>query len=313
MKVTWLLLMMVLLLATVSAVSTYAQQQPMFTQYMFNGLVLNPAYAGAQETFTATAMMRRQWSGIAGAPQTQTFSAHSPLDNMRPARRAGSPVSVGLVLFHDQIAITSQTGLMGAYAYRIKFSNVSNLSMGLQAGVSHYSIRYSDLELDDPAFAMGDAIHWQAEFGAGVYYRYRNFFSGVSAPQMLRPRDAANSYAVTLAPHLFLSMGYVFDVSASVKVKPHILIKSYRGVLNQVDLNCNAFMNEVITLGLSWRSLESLSALFQLQVNPKFAVGYAYDHPYNGELAVMSNGSHEIMVSYTVPRKNITSINPRFF
>lgn len=306
-------LSLILLLAMAGAVSSYGQQQPMFTQYMFNGLVLNPAYAGAQETFTATAVMRRQWAGVPGSPQTQTFSAHSPLDNLRTTRRPGSPISLGATLFHDQIAITSQTGLLISYAYRVRFSSVSSLSMGIQAGVSQYSIRYSDLELDDPSFAMGDVRLWHGEFGAGVYYRYRSFFSGLSAPQMLRPRDAANAYAVAFAPHMFLTMGYVFDVSASLKVKPYLLLKNYNGVLSQVDINCNAFLNETLTFGLSWRSRESISTLFQLQVNPKFAVGYAYDYPYNPDLAVMSNGSHEVMVSYTVPRKKITSINPRFF
>ena len=304
---------MVQLLAIAFAVYSYGQQQPMFTQYMFNGLVLNPAYAGAQETFAATAIMRRQWAGVPGAPQTQTFSAHSPIDKLRAARRAGSPISIGATLFHDQIAITSQTGLLTAYAYRIRFTRESSLSMGLQAGVSQYRIRYSDLELDDPAFAMGDATQWQAEFGAGIYYRHRRFFSGLSAPQMLRPKDIGNASALAFAPHIFLTMGYVFDVNASLKLKPHILLKNYNGELSQVDINCNAFVNDALTLGLSWRSLESISALFQLQLNPKFAVGYAYDYPYSRDLTVMSNGSHEIMASYTVPRKKITSINPRFF
>lgn len=304
---------MILLMAIVCADRCNGQQQPMFTQYMFNGLVLNPAYAGGQETFTATAIMRRQWAGVPGAPQTQTFSAHSPLDDLRTARRGRSPISLGATLFHDQIAITSHTGLLVSYAYRIRFSSVSSLSMGLQAGASYYSIRYSDLEVDDPAFAMGDATQWQGEFGAGVYYRHENFFSGLSAPQMLRPKDAANTYAVAFAPHLFLAMGYVFDVGASLKVKPHVLLKNYKGTLNQVDINCNAFLNEVLTLGLSWRSMESVSGLFQFQVNPKFAVGYAYDYPYSRDLSSMSSGSHEVVLSYMVPRKRITSINPRFF
>src|SRR5688500_16797755 len=137
-----------------TAVLCRGQQQPMFTQYMFNGLVLNPAYAGAQESFTATAILRKQWVGIEDAPQTQTFSAHSPLDDLRKIKGSGSPVSLGLTIFHDNIAITGQTGLLASYAYRLRFVNNASLSFGLQAGFSQFSIRYSELGLDDPSFSM---------------------------------------------------------------------------------------------------------------------------------------------------------------
>lgn len=280
---------------------------------MFNGLVLNPAYAGAQETFVANAIMRKQWAGFKDAPQTQTFSAHSPLDNLRNTRRPGSPVSLGVTLFHDRVAITGQTGLLASYAYRIRMVNRSSVSFGLQAGISQYSIRYSELDLDDPAFASGDLKHWQADFGAGVYYQATRFYSGLSIPQMLRPRIIANDSRASFAQHFFLTMGYIFDVSTDVKLKPSILFKNYRGEVSQIDVNCNVFLNEVLNVGLSWRSVESISALFQLQLNPRFALGYAYDHPYQSGITAMTNGSHEIMLNYRVPRKHIRTINPRFF
>ena len=300
-------------LASFSCSISWGQQQPMFTQYMFNGLIVNPAYAGAQETFVATAIMRKQWAGFKDAPQTQTFSAHSPLDNLRNTKRPGSPVSLGITLFHDRVAITDQTGLLASYAYRIRMLNRSSISFGLQGGISQYSIRYSELDLNDPAFASGDVKHWQADFGAGVYYQATRFYAGISAPQMLRPRIVSSDSRMAFAPHIFVTMGYVFDISADVKLKPNILLKNYKGEVSQIDLNCNVFLNEVLNFGLSWRSLESLSALFQLQLNPRFALGYAYDYPYQSAFAAMSNGSHEVMLNYRVPRKNIRTINPRFF
>ena len=290
-----------------------AQQQPMFTQYMFNGLIINPAYTGAHESFTATAVMRKQWAGMEGAPETQTFSAHSPLDDLRNTKRPGSPLSLGVTVFRDHIAITGHLGLLTSYAYRIRFLNHSSLSFGLQGGVSQYSVRYSELDLDDPSFAIGDVKEWQPEFGAGVYYQSNRFYSGISVPQMLRSRSFETIPGFALDPHFFFTTGYVFDVNTTIKVKPNILVKNYKGRLGQIDVNCNVFLNEVLNLGLSWRSRESVSALFQLQINPKFAFGYAYDHPYGDDLARLSNGSHEIMLNYHIPRKNIRTINPRFF
>ena len=130
---------------------------------------------------------------------------------------------------------------------------------------------------------------------------------------MLRPRSFEDLSGLALDPHFFFTSGYVFDVTANIKVKPNVLVKNYRGQMSQIDINCNVFLNEVVNFGLSWRSLESASALFQIQINPKFAFGYAYDHPYGGDFARLCNGSHEFMLNYRVPRKKIRTINPRFF
>ena len=302
----------IIFLVMFSAGITRAQQQPMYTQYMFNGLVLNPAYAGSAETFTATALFRKQWVGMTGAPETQTFSAHSPVDDLVNRRRPGSPVSLGVTVFHDRIAITGQTGLLAAYAYRVRTGRNASLSLGLQGGFSHYRIQYSDLELDDPSFSTGDVMEWQPEFGAGVYFKTTRFYAGMSLPQMLRPAIERNNTNISLAPHLFISTGYVFDAGRDVKIKPNALLKTSKGAF-QLDLNCNVFLKEIINFGVSWRSEESVSSLVQLQVNPRFAVGYAYDLGYGSEFSRLSNGSHEMMVSYRVPKKNVRTINPRFF
>ena len=290
----------------------HAQQQPMYTQYMFNGLLINPAYAGTQETFVATAMARKQWAGIEGAPETQAFSAHSPMDNLRTRRRPGSRVSLGVTLFHDRIAITSETGLMASYAYRLRLANQGDLSFGIQGGVSQFRMRYSELGLDDPQFSSGDVSEWQPDFGAGLYYRGERFYAGISAPQLIRHRIQRNEKAFPLSPHYFFTTGYVFDINPAVKLKPSVLLKSFAGIF-QVDLNCNVFLNEVVNAGLSWRSSESVAALVQLQVHPRFAFGYSFDIPYQSRISRLSNGSHEFMVNYRVPRKRIRTINPRYF
>ena len=281
---------------------------------MFNGLVLNPAYAGSQETFTATAMLRKQWVGIEGAPQTQTFSAHSPLDELRRTKRPVSPVSLGLILFHDQIAITGQTGLLASYAYRLLLINGGSLSFGLQGGFSQLRIRYSELELDgDPSFAGGDMTHWQPDFGAGIYYQSDRFYTGFSVPQMLRSRIYVDRNTLSMAPHYFLSAGYVFDVNPTMKLKPSVLIKNFSGDVFQFDLNCNVFLNEILNVGISWRSFESVGTMLQFQVHARFSLGYSFDIPYGNQFSTLTSGSHEIMVNYRVPKKKIRTINPRFF
>lgn len=305
-----LLVFVVVILATVYG---RAQQQPMFTQYMFNGLVLNPAYAGTQETFVAAALLRKQWVGIVGAPQTQTLSAHSPLDDLTNGRRTGSPVSLGVTFFNDRVAITGHSGMVGAYAYRLEFPDGSILSMGLQGGFSQLRIRYSELELDDPSFAIGDISEWQPEFGAGLYFRTSRLYAGLSAPQMLRKTIDRPQNAFSVSPHYFLTTGYIFDLTRSVKVKPNVLLKSYRGNLFQMDVNCNLFLNDTFHLGASWRSQESVSAMFQIYFQDRFAFGYAYDAPYGNDMARLNNGSHEIMISYRGQKKKIRMINPRFF
>ncbi len=291
----------------------HAQQQPMYTQYMFNGLVLNPAYAGSQETFTATALFRTQWAGIEDSPQTQTVSAHSPLDKLRNKRRPDSKVSVGLTLFNDRIAITDQTGMMASYAYRLTLKSNVSLSLGLQAGFSQFRIRYSQLMLDDPSFSKGDITEWKPDFGAGVYFQAERFSAGFSSPQMVRPTIGQYETSLQVVPHYFLTLGYIFNIGYAAKLKPNVLVKSVQGNHLQLDLNCNFFLNEVVSLGISWRSLESIGTLIQIQIHKRFAIGYAFDVPYRNELSKIANGSHEFMVNYHVPNKKKRTINPRFF
>ena len=295
-------------------IAARGQQQPMFTQYMFNGLVLNPAYAGSQNTFEATGLYRKQWVGFEDSPATLTFSAHSPIDNIHNTRGKKSKVSLGLTIVNDRIAITEQTGIHGSYAYRIKLRNKANLAMGIQAGVDQLRVEYSKLELDDPSFAIGDVIRWKPNFGAGVYYNTERLYFGLSAPRLLETNfDNRSSSSTLVVPHYFLTMGYAFEVSYRLKLKPSLLFKSVKGNPLQMDVNCNLLIQEIVNLGISWRSFESLDVIVQIQVNPRFTFGYAYDIPGGSDFAKLNNGSHEFMVNYRVPNKKIKRVSPRFF
>lgn len=285
---------------------SFGQQQAMFTQYMFNGLAINPAYAGSHRTLSVTALARLQWTGVDGAPTTQTLSAHGPLGNRR--------VGVGIQFLHDEIGITKQTGFYTAYSYRIPFQNGGQLSFGLQGGFSSYSARYSQISDTDPAFA-GDVKEILPNFGAGLFYHTKMFYAGFSAPQLIQSSlDKFNpdSDAKELR-HYFFTTGYVLALDRDLMLKPSLLVKAVPGAPVQLDLNVSLLMKEILWVGLSWRSFDSVDALFQLQLNERFQFGYAYDFATTSEMRSVNAGSHEIMLNYRVVKKRSRIKTPRYF
>lgn len=296
-----------ILLVMAGAPKALAQQQVMFTQYMFNGLAINPAYAGSHETLSLTALAREQWTGLDGAPSTQTFSAHSPFYNDK--------VGVGLLVLHDRIGVTEQTGVFGSYSYRILFDKSKKLSMGLQGGFSHYNSRFSKVSSSDPAFANQDISQVQPSFGFGLYYSTDRFYLGGSIPQMnenIFDRSKKDSN-LNLVRHYFMMTGYVFDLNPSLKLKPNLLVKAVEGAPVEFDLNANLLIKEVLWVGLSWRSFESVDLLFQLQLTEQIQLGYAYDIATSNQLSSINTGSHELMINYRFRLSKSKIITPRYF
>ena len=301
--------MYVLLLVACLAVpeKSFAQQQVMFTQYMFNGLAINPAYAGSHESLSLTALAREQWTGIEGAPSTQTFSAHTPLNQGK--------IGVGLMVLHDQLGVSEQTGVFGSYAYRISFSDNKTLSMGLQAGFSHYDSRYSKVSPTDPTFANQDVSEIQPNFGFGLYYSTDRFYAGASVPQLsenIFDRNKRGSN-LNLVRHYFIMSGYVVDLNESLMLKPNLLVKMVEGAPVELDLNANLLIKKLIWLGVSWRSFDSVDALLQLQLTRQLQLGYAYDIATTTELNSINAGSHELMLNYRISLSKSKIITPRYF
>lgn len=285
----------------------HGQQQVMFTQYMFNGLALNPAYAGSHETVSITALAREQWTGIDGAPSTQTLSVHSPVFNKR--------IGLGLLVLHDEIGVTEQTGVYAAYSYKIPFVNGANLALGLQAGINMYDARFSEVSDVNPVFANGDVKEAHPNFGFGAYYFTDRFYAGISIPQLAqntfdKDNDDSDSKIVR---HYFANAGYVFDLNESLKLKPNVLIKAVEGAPVEFDVNANLLINEVIWVGLSWRSFDSIDALFQLQVTDRLQFGYAYDFATTTDLRRVNGGSHELMLNYRFTFNKSRIVTPRYF
>jgi type IX secretion system PorP/SprF family membrane protein len=283
-----------------------AQQQVMFTQYMFNGLAINPAYAGSHQTVSMTALMRQQWTGLDGAPSTQTFSVHSPMRKER--------FSLGLLFLHDKIGVTNQNGIYGSYAYRIPISNKGKLAFGLQAGATFYNALFSKVSITDPTF-KNDVRLAKPNVGFGVYYNTDRFYVGFSMPQLIQTTFDKNNpdSDSKLVRHYFASAGYVFDLGPGLKLKPNVLLKAVSGAPVELDLNMNSLFRDVLWVGLSWRTFDSFDAILQFQINDQFQVGYSYDFATTTELRRVNGGSHELMLNYRFTFNKSRLITPRYF
>ena len=304
---------LLLLLFVLVAQTTFGQQQATFSQYMFNGLAINPAYAGSHQTLEFTALARQQWAGLDGAPSTQTFTAHSPLNNRS--------IGLGLSIIHDKIGVTNQFGAYGAYSYRIQFPNKGVLSMGLQAGFTQYQEDLTQLQgsirdPNDPNFAQDQVSKFMPNFGAGLYYYTRRYYMGLSSPHLVQNKldnlETLDSEA-RQRRHYFFTTGYVFDLSAAVKFKPNLLVKAVEGAPLELDINANFLFQEVLWVGVSYRSFDSFDAILQLNITEQFSIGYAYDFATTTELKRLHSGSHELMLNYRLKPPRRRMLTPRYF
>jgi len=287
------------------------QQNPLFSQYMFNGLLINPAYTGSQESMVLTAGSRSQWTGLNGAPQTQVASIHSPIKLSRS--------SAGGVIVHDQIGVTKQYTVYGTYAYAIPVSEHGRISVGAQAGVTYYHSNLSDLFIvtpngqSDPAFAQTES-RYLPNLGIGVYYYTNRSYVGLSAPTLINNHwENQDAIAKSRQTRQYLfSAGHVFDIGRNLKLKPNVLLKYIEGESFQYDLNANLFIHDVIWLGVSYRVKDSFDMLVQWNITNQLSVGYSYGYPISS-LASTQFGTHEIVLNYRIKNNRNVIFSPRYF
>jgi type IX secretion system PorP/SprF family membrane protein len=277
------------------AVMGYAQQRPIQSLYMFDPLLLNPAYAGSQVQLSATAIYRNQWVNFPGAPKTLTASVHS---GFRKAR-----VGVGLLAGKDQIGIHDETSLYMAYAYKLpldKYSG-STLSFGLQGGFNHLRSDFTKLNPRDPdMYGVNRDFNWN--FGAGLYYRTKKVWAGFSVPYILNNKVIEVENLQTAAQqfrYYYLMGGMTFEASPQLKFVPSALIRFQESAPLSFDANLVTVLYNVVGLGVSYRLNDSVIGMFELQLNENFHVGYAYDFT-TSDIRLYSNGSHEIMINYRI-------------
>ena len=307
-------IIILLLIVALAGQKAIAQQQVMYTQYMFNQLAINPAYAGIHEGISTSFLSRWQWVGFDGAPKTQTFSIHSPIKYRN--------IALGAVLINDKIGNTDQFGGYFSYAYRIKFIKQTKLSFGLQATFSQYKVDLSNPN-NDPNLAGQGINDISPNFGAGIMWHGERFYVGFSLPQLFNydagdfSVDPNNPNSVDpdskLVRHNFLAAGYLFILSESVKLKPNLLFKWVQDAPFQVDLNANFLLKDLVWVGLSYRSLDSFDLILQLQVSPQFQIGYSYDFLTTTDLSRVNNGSHELMINYVFNTRTDKIVTPRYF
>lgn len=289
----------------------FAQQHPIFTQYMFNGLVVNPAYAGSHGSMTLTASARSQWTGIKGAPQTQVFSAHAPIKFTRSA--------AGAVLTHDRAGVINQSMFYGTYAYHIPVSRNGKVSVGAQAGATFYKANLADLNIvtqnntGDVSFA-GNESRLLPNLGIGAYFYNKTTYIGLSLPTLIN--NKWNNFDQldhsTQQRHYFLTAGHVFDINDDLKLKPNFLLRWIENGPFQYDINANLFIKSIVGVGLSYRMNDSMDVLFEWNINDQFAVGYSYGYP-TSELASVQWGTHEFVVNYRLKRDKHIIRSPRYF
>jgi len=296
-------LLMIICLLMVGSICR-AQYHPQYSQYMFNGLALNPAYAGSQEVLNLAALYRSsQWgNSMEGAPVTQTFAGDFPLRNPQ--------LALGLLVFNDKISIFRQTGAYYAYAFRVK-AGEGKISFGLQAGFDLHHEDFSGINIKDPddILFMGEEHNtFMPNVGAGVYYYQSNFFAGLSAPQLLAYLpNTANSYKGKLThSNIILYGGVIVPAGNDLKIKPSTLMQTTgNGLL--FDVNCNfAFLREMFEIGASWRNSKVLIGMVQFRFQ-SFCIGYAHDYALEKPSAI--NSSHEIMLRYDFKIK-VKAVNP---
>ncbi|HKG07653.1 MAG TPA: type IX secretion system membrane protein PorP/SprF, partial [Pedobacter sp.] len=283
-----------------------------YSQYMFNTLAINPAYAGSRNVVSATALFRNQWTGIDGAPKTGTLSVDAPILNKQ--------LGIGVQVFTDKLGITQTNGGTLSAAYRIRMDKGS-LSFGIQTVFSQYRANFTEVPLSssaayDPAFA-DNVSKFLFNVGTGVYYNSDKFYIGLSALDLMPnslTKYESNDIAMgsKQALHLFLATGYVFPLSPDFKLKPSVLVKGVKGAPIEADLNAALWIKDVISIGAQYRTSADIGAMIEIQASPQIRIGYSYERSTT-ELQQFNSGSHEIMLRYEFGFAKGKILSPRYF
>lgn len=279
----------------------FAQQEPQYTQYMYNTQIINPAYSGNREMLSFGLLYRTQWVGIEGAPKTVTFTINSPIGKRRN-------MGLGLSVIHDEIGPSTQTDVAIDYAYAIPVDDDTRLSFGIKGGFDVLEVDFTKLDIYNPhdrLYQENIDNRWQPKIGAGVYLNTDHWYIGASVPNFLETQHyvrSNNSNMQSIASdrmHFYFIGGYVFDFSFNLQFKPTTMIKVVRGAPLQWDLSANFIFDEKLTLGASWRGDAALAAMAGFQVSPSIFLGVGYDYQLT-DLQKYSDGSYEVIMRFDV-------------
>ena len=291
----------------------HAQLDAQFTQYMFNETFINPAFVGSHESISATLLYRNQWTGLDGAPKTQTFSIHAPASKRK--------IGLGLSVMNEEIGVSHQLSVSGQFSFRILYPS-SALSFGLSGGFINDQERFSEVKTNtqnDPRFVNDVTRKFLPNSSFGVYYYNKRFYAGLSIPRLLENKIIVSSPNSPVSNsvnfkywHYYLATGYVFDLNEDMKFKPSILLKVVQSVPVEIDLNAHFIFHDFLWLGVGYRSGDAMTAFLGLQFSSQVLFGYSYDYTLT-DLQKYNSGSHELTLRYTFDFNKKIIISTRYF
>ena len=301
---------LILIIVLFANLSGFAQQDVLFSQYMFNKLTVNPGYAGSREVFSSDVVYRYQWVGLEGAPKTFSLSMHAPLRN--------DHIAVGGYLYNDKIGPVVDQGALLTYAYRINLPQ-GKLSFGLQGGVKYNNVDWNMIQIEDPDFSFqGDhksKVLPDANFG--IYYYSNRMFGGVSSKQLLQNEygmvtvDGKKTYSKLLR-HFYGMAGVAVPVSDNVIFRPSVLVKYVKEAPWQMDLNASFLLYDLLWLGTTYRTDGDLVFLTEINIGRKYRIGYSYDVNVK-DRANYNSSSHEIRIGIDLDLLRTRMYTPRYF
>ncbi len=289
-----------------SPITVFGQQDPQFTQYMYNTMNVNSAYAGSRGHMAITGIHRSQWVGIDGAPVTQTLSIDSPL---------GKNVGFGLSVINDEIGPSEEVYVDLNFSYTIKASETQRLSFGVKGGGRLFNLDFTKGQSQNPDNIFQNINNrFLPTVGAGLYLHSNKSYLGVSIPNFFTDQhyDDIQGSVASERLHFFFIGGLIVDFSENAKFKPAFLVKHVVGAPLSVDLSANFMLYEKFTVGASYRWDDSVSGLAGFQITPGLNIGYAYDYTTT-ELQRFTSGSHEIMIRFELKSEEKKLKSPRFF
>ncbi|MBN2776984.1 MAG: type IX secretion system membrane protein PorP/SprF [Bacteroidales bacterium] len=285
--------------------SLYSQQDPMFSQYMFNTLSVNPAYAGSAGCITTSLISRHQWLGLDGAPQTQTFVVHAPMKKQ---------IGVGASIIRDQVGPVRNFSFQGNASYHLQIDDNNLLYFGLMAGINSANFNFTSVEgvnTDDVSFQQNfKAV--KPIFGFGLYYRHPKAYAGFSIPNLVETNYLGENAEWEHKRHFFAIAGYVMDINDDFKLRPTATLRYTKNSPLSAEVTGTVILKDLLWVGLLYRVGDAAGALLCLQVNRQVRVGYSYDYSLN-VLRGHQSGSHEIMLSYDFNNFPKKFASPRYF
>ena len=296
----------ILIISAIIGVQMFGQQDPQYTQYMYNMNIVNPAYAGSNEALSIGLLGRTQWVGLNGAPKTATFSAHAPM---------GNNLGMGLSIMTDEIGPLKETNVYTDFSYTIQTSEVGKLAFGLKGGLTFHYLGLATLATVSPDVNFSENTNRvYPNFGVGIFYYTDQFYMGASLPNMIESNHFERSGGIISKAsekmHYFLTSGVVFNLSDRLKFKPSFMAKTTVGTPLSVDVSANFLIDEKLELGTSYRLDDAVSALINFAINKNLRIGYAYDYTVSN-IGQFNSGTHEVILLYDF--KLFKYKSPRFF